>query len=202
MIIAIISLFFYGIIWGVVCNAVVRNKGYDEIWFFWGFFFGIFAFLVAITKPTITNTEPDYTYSSNNNIGPKRVENKPVIHNKPAESMWTCNKCGNTNSGALPVCKCGNTKFENFGWTCIECGRLNGEKKYVCDCGATKSKSAKATPTPSETKVIDTLTSNDTTVIVDVADDVEALKKFKELLDMGAITKEEFDAKKKQLLGI
>ncbi len=72
----------------------------------------------------------------------------------------------------------------------------------MCDCGATKSKSAKATPTPGETKVIETLTSNDTTVIADVADDVEALKKFKELLDMGAITKEEFDAKKKQLLGI
>ena len=28
------------------------------------------------------------------------------------------------------------------------------------------------------------------------------LKKYKELLDMGAITQEEFDAKKKQLLGV
>ena len=32
-----------------------------------------------------------------------------------------------------------------------------------------------------------------------VADEI---KKFKELLDMGAITQEEFDAKKKQLLGL
>ena len=31
---------------------------------------------------------------------------------------------------------------------------------------------------------------------------VEEIKKFKELLDMGAITQEEFDAKKKQLLGL
>ena len=30
----------------------------------------------------------------------------------------------------------------------------------------------------------------------------DELKKFKELLDMGAITQEEFDAKKKQLLGL
>jgi predicted Zn-dependent peptidase len=30
----------------------------------------------------------------------------------------------------------------------------------------------------------------------------EQIKKFKELLDMGAITQEEFDAKKKQLLGL
>ena len=34
---------------------------------------------------------------------------------------------------------------------------------------------------------------------VSVADEI---KKFKELLDMGAITQEEFDAKKKQLLGL
>ena len=31
---------------------------------------------------------------------------------------------------------------------------------------------------------------------------VEELKKYKELLDMGAITQEEFDEKKKQLLGL
>lgn len=33
-------------------------------------------------------------------------------------------------------------------------------------------------------------------------DSADQIKKFKELLDMGAITQEEFDAKKKQLLGI
>jgi len=30
----------------------------------------------------------------------------------------------------------------------------------------------------------------------------EEIKKFKELLDIGAISQEEFDAKKKQLLGL
>ena len=30
----------------------------------------------------------------------------------------------------------------------------------------------------------------------------DEIKEFKELLDMGAITQEEFDAKKKQLLGL
>ena len=34
------------------------------------------------------------------------------------------------------------------------------------------------------------------------ASPAEELKKFKELLDMGAITQEEFDAKKKQILGL
>lgn len=40
---------------------------------------------------------------------------------------------------------------------------------------------------------------NDTSETLSNADE---LKKFKELLDMGAITQEEFDAKKKELLGL
>ena len=41
---------------------------------------------------------------------------------------------------------------------------------------------------------------HDQTVVV--SSPADELKKFKELLDMGAISQEEFDAKKKQILGI
>ena len=41
-----------------------------------------------------------------------------------------------------------------------------------------------------------------TTIIQQSTSSAEELKKFKELLDMGIITQEEFDAKKKQLLGL
>lgn len=40
------------------------------------------------------------------------------------------------------------------------------------------------------------------TVIQQAASPAEELKKFKELLDAGIITQEEFDAKKKQILGL
>lgn len=40
------------------------------------------------------------------------------------------------------------------------------------------------------------------TTVVQQASAADELKKFKELLDMGVITQEEFDAKKKQLLGL
>ena len=40
------------------------------------------------------------------------------------------------------------------------------------------------------------------TIINQAASAADELKKFKELLDMGIITQEEFDAKKKQLLGL
>lgn len=41
-----------------------------------------------------------------------------------------------------------------------------------------------------------------TTVIAPASDEADQLKKYKDLLDSGVITQEEFDAKKKQLLGL
>jgi hypothetical protein len=41
-----------------------------------------------------------------------------------------------------------------------------------------------------------------TTIVQQAASPAEELKKMKELLDIGIITQEEFDAKKKQLLGL
>ena len=43
---------------------------------------------------------------------------------------------------------------------------------------------------------------NAPTQVVAETSAADELKKFKELLDMGVITQEEFDAKKKQLLGL
>lgn len=45
-------------------------------------------------------------------------------------------------------------------------------------------------------------TQNTGTTIVQNSDEADKLKKFKDLLDSGVITQEEFDAKKKQLLGL
>ncbi len=44
--------------------------------------------------------------------------------------------------------------------------------------------------------------ANATTVIQQNSDEADKLKKYKDLLDSGVITQEEFDAKKKQLLGL
>lgn len=44
--------------------------------------------------------------------------------------------------------------------------------------------------------------ANATTVIQQNSDEVDKLKKYKDLLDSGVITQEEFNAKKKQLLGL
>lgn len=49
----------WGVIWGFASKAVVKGKGYDaktaEAWSWWGFFFGIIAFFVAMSKPAAVN---------------------------------------------------------------------------------------------------------------------------------------------------
>ncbi|MBO7170519.1 MAG: SHOCT domain-containing protein [Clostridia bacterium] len=44
--------------------------------------------------------------------------------------------------------------------------------------------------------------NNSSTTIIQASSNAEELKKYKDLLDAGIITQEEFDAKKKQLLGL
>lgn len=46
------GILVYGIIFGVVTNIVIKNKGYEENWFWWGCLFGVFALIVACTKPS------------------------------------------------------------------------------------------------------------------------------------------------------
>ena len=45
-----------GILWGIVVNKVIENKGYKGNWFWWGFFFSFFALIIALTKPNIKST--------------------------------------------------------------------------------------------------------------------------------------------------
>ncbi len=55
-IIGIIAL-IAGVIWGIVVNKIIQEKGYTENWFCWGFFFGIFALIAALRKPDISQEE-------------------------------------------------------------------------------------------------------------------------------------------------
>ena len=39
------AVLIYGLAFGFVTKIVIKNKGYQEgKWFWWGFFFGVFAF--------------------------------------------------------------------------------------------------------------------------------------------------------------
>ena len=50
------AVLIYGLAFGFVTKIVIKNKGYPEgKWFWWGFFFGVFALIVACTKPANVN---------------------------------------------------------------------------------------------------------------------------------------------------
>ena len=76
------------------------------------------------------------------------------------------------------------------GWKCKKCGRVLKNRCGICACGMRKEDNDYYTPKSN---------TSDKDGTISPADEI---KKYKELLDMGAITQEEFDAKKKQLLGL
>ncbi len=65
------------------------------------------------------------------------------------------------------------------GWKCAECGRTNANYVTTCVCGISKNYKKEN---------------------VSAASKADEIEKFKKLLDAGAITQEEYDKKKKQIL--
>ncbi len=136
-----------GILWGFATNYVIKEKGYNEEWFWLGFFFQLIAFVVALIKPAYVDTTDG-----------KRIR----------EQIQKIRQRDTLQAG---------------GWKCA-CGRLNAAYVTSCTCGRTKNQVENEQKSAS------------------VDSQAEKLKVYKELLYSGVITQEDFDAKKKQLLGI
>ena len=78
--------------------------------------------------------------------------------------------------------------LDNGGWKCI-CGRVNDQYVSSCACGRSRSNGEK--------KSIPDLSQR-----TEEKSDAEKIREFKALMDDGIITQEEFDEKKKQILGL
>ena len=78
------------------------------------------------------------------------------------------------------------------GWQCA-CGKVNASHVSSCACGRSKSGDLPAEPAP----VVPEEPTEDTEIR-----NAQAIREYKKLLDEGIITAEEFEAKKKQLLGL
>lgn len=176
-----IAVIIWGIIWGCVTNAVIHNKGYDDNWFWWGFFFSFIAVIVAFSKPEIVysngNDRDDENYSFNSNYG-----HSSLFHDTTAtarqDGMWQCAWCNKMNSNYVGTCSCGKSKSESEE-------KRKSDAKIAKDFYAGMGTSEHSDPTDDSQKTLN---------------NIEAIKKLKELLDMGAITQEEFEQKKKELL--
>ena len=150
MLVAIIVMIIQGLIFGFATQAIIENKGYYENWFWWGFFFGLIALLVALAKPELREED-----STKIDIASKFIE----------AGGWKCHFCNRTNPSYTGTCACGRTKEDTQNFETVRIQQLNEMEQ--------KNKRE---------------------------DSLDKIKKLKELLDMGALTQQEFDSKKKELL--
>lgn len=160
--VSLVASIIWGVIWGSVTKSVIENKGYDENWFWWGFFFGLFAFIVALTKPDINAMRAVSNVSNAGWLRRLEDEKKNMLPGEMKNGSWKC-VCGDVNPQHTGTCACGRSYQEVLGIV-----RQNKEAEK-----AQKN--------------------------INAADEV---KKLKELLDMGAITNDEFEIKKKELLNL
>ncbi|MDO5521662.1 MAG: SHOCT domain-containing protein [bacterium] len=76
--------------------------------------------------------------------------------------------------------------INNDGWRCQRCGVVNPGYTGSCSCGMTKQENENYGRSENEA----------------APDKFEQIKKYRELLDQGILTQEEFDKKKKELFDL
>lgn len=158
----IMYLLIYGVqgaIWGWAVNKIIENKGYRENWFWWGFFFGLLALIVALTKPDLPGTTEgtdSYFGGGDSVVGRDYIfrgfGNERKTTDVPAG--WRCTHCGKVNAGYVGTCGCGWDKAGNAPSKvseqprpikedarqiryCTSCGKqLEADSKFCRYCGA------------------------------------------------------------------
>ncbi len=170
----IVGVIINGLFWGFVCSKVAENKGYgDEGWYFWGFLFSVVALIVLLVKPNISYTK--YHYDDQGGSG----------------NSW------DGRSTLFQDQRAGQAAFGMPRWKCAWCGRENDGIVGTCACGKTKQDTEEKLR---NAEVQRNCSNTDESSTDSKFANIDAIKKYKELLDMGAITQEEFDKKKAELL--
>ncbi len=200
-----IAVIIWGVIWGYVAQTVNESKGYDG-GFWLGFFLGFIGLIIVACKAECHSSVE--TLDSTSSLL-KTIEDQKTV----STGDWKC-ICGCVNSDYVGTCSCGRTRdessttYENLvkasedecnkrilahgGWKCI-CGRVNSDYVGTCSCGRTKNENSETQETP-----IQRATEKEDKELLNL----QKLKSYKELLDFGIISKEEFDKKKSELLNI
>lgn len=141
----LVLLIAYSVLWGIVCNRIVRNRGYRKNWFWWGFFFSLPAALVALSLPQ-RSLQAEESAQMSRGLG--ETQEKETLKN----GAWKCGSCGQVNSSSVAICACGGTKpraaeiqkhqekemLENGAWRCSACGQVNASYIGTCSCGKAK----------------------------------------------------------------
>ena len=165
-----------GIIWGALTQKVIKKKGYTGNWFWLGFFFGLIAFIIALAKPDANNSYHQGSINDYSNGSGRTSDTDMSGH-------YGNRLLANAANYQERRISSGNTQKEGF-WRCL-CKNYNSDNIEICTfCGRKKDGTF-----PEKNAVANNSTDN-----------IEKIKKYKELLDIGAITEDEYNEKKKALL--
>ncbi len=189
-----IGLLIHCVIFGVITRAIAQAKGYDG-GFAWGFFLGAIGIVVVAVRPSINQTHTPTDES-------REYWNR-LKDSKPSENGWKC-VCGQLNSYGLTYCtRCRRSHDESKRLQtpkvqCHYCGANNNQTNEYCfACGRSLAKGAQETTMslvaqqPVQQAV--------RTESQDIAN-LDALKKLAELRDLGILTDEEYQEKKKAIM--
>ncbi len=168
---AIIGL-IVAIVFGCITKKINENKGYDG-GFAWGFWLGVIGIIVVSCRAPAEDVFDSYSYS--NNPLPRAQGTLPP-------GGWYCTGCGRQHAAYVTSCVCGKKKT------------TPGTVSHTPAAPA-----APARPTPYKPTV--TAAPAAPKPRMNEADVIHTLKEYKELLDSGVITHEEFEQKKRDLLG-
>ena len=175
VLLVIVSLLIFNIICGAISEKINKEKGYDG-GFAWGFLLCILGIVVTAVRP----------YRQTNETRNNNVSDVPHI-------FW-CTGCGSTFSSSnskhteCPTCKCTlkETTILAEDWR-----RLSSEEKLQLKREFANGKHIKSSLYNDNNKEKTDSSS------FSKADEI---RKFKDLLDEGAITEEEYETAKTKLL--
>lgn len=98
-------MLFISTCWGLVTNKIIHDKGYNENWFWWGFFFNIIALIVATLRPNA----PKSYYRPNTSHSNTSDEDDDFSQQNVRMASWQC-MCGRQNASYTKRCPCGRTR--------------------------------------------------------------------------------------------
>ena len=183
---------FWSSIWGAVTYAVAKNRGYTGASNFWlGFFLGLIGLIIVLVRPDKRAELAYYT---------------PVGQLEAYQGrQWYCTRCGSVNLGTNTCVGCG----EQY-WFCTMCGTANStQMTHCCRCGYAGMNGQYVNAggpqmyAPAQQQYLDQPQQTaDAYAGYTQYSGPDELLKYKELLDRGAITQEEYEAKKRQILGV
>ncbi len=187
---------FWGCVWGAVTYSVAKSRGYTGALNFWlGFLLGLIGLVIILLRP---DRSAELAYY------------QPVGQlNGYQGRAWFCSRCGVQNAGTNTCTACG----EQY-WFCSMCGTPNSyQTTACCRCGYVAATAQYVNaggpqvqipvqPQYQQAPVQPQMQTLEEYANYTSYNGPDELMKYKELLDRGAISQEEYEMKKKQILGL